>query len=238
MITEAIILAGGFGTRLKSAVPDIPKPMAIINDKPFLEYLLRYLIGQGINKAILSVGYKHEIIRDYFSHQYDSLEIVYCVEKQPLGTGGGIKKALEFLVGIDTFVLNGDTLFTINLRRFEELHFSHKSTISIALKLMTNFDRYGAVSIDEQHNVLCFEEKRQQHSGWINAGVYILNKNIFERAPAEDNFSFEIDFLAAYVNQLRPTGFPFDDYFIDIGLPEDYDRAQKDLKIVVRDETF
>ncbi len=111
MIREAIILAGGFGKRLKAVVNDVPKPMAIINKRPFLEYLLSYLDFWGVNHLVLSVGYQKQMIMNHFGKSFKGIDIDYAVEDEPLGTGGAVKNAMTFIKGNHTFVLNGDTFF-------------------------------------------------------------------------------------------------------------------------------
>jgi len=227
---EAIILAGGTGTRLKSVVSDIPKPMAPVNNKPFLVYLFEYLLDQGITRAILSTGYKHEYIENYFGDSYKGIEIAYSVETEPLGTGGAIKKALELTSENMVYILNGDTFFKVDLNQFAQSHLESKSLLTFSLKMMENFDRYGIVKIS-QSKVIGFEEKRPCKSGNINGGVYIANTSIFDNLDLPAKFSFENDFLDKYVEVFHFGYYLSDDYFIDIGIPEDYERAQRELKI-------
>jgi len=228
-LKEAIILAGGFGTRLQSVVKDVPKPMADINGKPFLHYLVCYLLNYGINKILFSVGYKHEIIRDYFSSRYKNIEIDYIVENEPLGTGGALKKAIESVSGDDFLILNGDTFFNIDLIKLSSLHLSKASILTLSLKPMSNFDRYGTVTI-EGDRVTGFEEKSFRKFGYINGGVYAVNKEISKYLQRyNDKFSFEVDFLQKNIYNLKFTAFISDGYFIDIGVPEDYKKAQKEL---------
>lgn len=226
---QAIILAGGFGTRLKSLVDNIPKPMADINGKPFLEYLLNYLNKQNINNIIFSVGYKNEIIKDYFKNYFNGINISYSTEKNPLGTGGAIKKALEFVKNDDCFIINGDTFFEANLDDLYQLHKSKNADVILSLKQMKNFDRYGTVKINENNKIICFEEKKYQESGFINGGVCIIKKNLFEKFNLEEKFSFESDFIEKYYKNLNIYGILFDKYFIDIGIPEDYERSKKEF---------
>jgi len=223
----AIVLAGGLGTRLRGVINDLPKPMAPVNGKPFLHYVLLYLSEQNIGKAILSVGYKSEAIEDYFRGKYIGIEIVYCKENEPLGTGGGIKKAFE-LVDDFAFVLNGDTFFDIDLAALKSFYFETSSDISLALKQMKNFDRYGTVQMNEER-ISRFTEKKFLAHGLINGGVYFFHKKIFDTV-AEQKFSFEKDVLEKYVNDKKINGKVFDNYFIDIGIPEDYAKAQEDFK--------
>ena len=128
---EAIVLAGGLGTRLKSVVSNVPKPMAPIGDKPFLEYILKYLKKNGITRAILSVGYKSEIIEEYFGNNFEGIDLVYSVEKEPLGTGGAIKKAMSKVKSNQVYIINGDTFFDINLK---SLILEDNSKIILSLK--------------------------------------------------------------------------------------------------------
>lgn len=223
----AIILAGGFGTRLKSVINDLPKPMAMINSKPFLHYVFLYLTQQQISKAILSVGYKSQIIEAYFGDKYLDVEIIYSREEEPLGTGGGIKKAFQ-LINDFAYVLNGDTFFDIDLQSIEKVHSKTSADISLALKLMKNFDRYGTVQMKDER-IVKFEEKKPVDEGLINGGVYFFHKKMLDGIEVE-KFSFEKDVLEKYVNENCITGKIFDNYFIDIGIPEDYAKAQVDFK--------
>jgi len=220
---SAIILAGGFGTRLKEVVKDIPKPMANINNKPFLEILLNYLKKNGIEKVILSVGYKKEIIIDYFKDYFNDLKIVYSIEDKPLKTGGAIKKALEKVKENEVFILNGDTFFDIELKKL----LLDDCDLAIALKKVQNVDRYGIVEINNNGYIKNFKEKQYIKNGLINGGVYLIKKDIFKNYNKEI-FSFE-EFLENNVNLLKIKGYIFKNYFIDIGIPADYEKAIKEL---------
>ncbi|EPI3216169.1 D-glycero-D-manno-heptose 1-phosphate guanosyltransferase [Campylobacter coli] len=212
---QAIVLAGGLGTRLRSVVQDLPKPMAPINGKPFLAFVLEYLKKQGITEIILSVSYKYELIQEYFKDEFHGMKIHYNIEKELLGTGGAIKDALK-LVKNEAYVVNGDTFFDIDLKKLV----LNSSKICIALKQMQNFDRYGTVNVDEQGIVTSFEEKVFKQ-GLINGGIYLLKKDIFDEFSLEKKFSFE-EFLQENYKLLKIQTQIFDDYFIDIGIPEDY----------------
>ncbi len=219
----AIILAGGFGTRLQSVVKDIPKPMANINGKPFLEYLLQYLSLLDITSIILSVGYKQEVIKNYFKDSYKSMQIKYSCEDAPLGTGGAIKQAFGLLdTHENVLVLNGDTFFNLDINHFKDV--SKSKELSIALKPMKDFKRYGSVEVNN-NMVTSFKEKCFVKDGLINAGVYLINPSLIKKM---DNvvFSFE-DFLE---NQKNIGFYTEDSYFVDIGVPEDYAQAQLDFK--------
>jgi len=225
---EVIILAGGLGTRLQSVINNIPKPMADINGKPFLEYMLQYLDSFSISTVILSVGYKENIIKDYFGNKYKNINIKYSSEETPLGTGGAIKRALTLVEKENVLVLNGDTFIDIDLREFINTYKEKTFHISIGLNKMYNFDRYGAVSI-LKNKIVNFEEKQFKKEGFINSGIYIINKHIFDKINIE-RFSFE-DFLQKNIDNLNI--YPFicnNSYFIDIGIPSDYERCKLDFK--------
>jgi D-glycero-alpha-D-manno-heptose 1-phosphate guanylyltransferase len=223
---EAIVLAGGLGTRLRSVVQNVPKPMADINGKPFLEYLLEYLYKNQIKKIILSVGYKWQIIKDYFGKSYKDMEIIYSIEDEPLGTGGAVKKALSFVENDEFFLLNGDTFFNIKLNHLDEFMKKNNSHIVISLKQMKNFDRYGVIETDKNGKVTAFKEKEYKKEGNINGGIYLIKKNIFDNFILPKKFSFE-NFLTENVNNLQIFAKSFDSYFIDIGIPEDYEKAKR-----------
>lgn len=231
---EAIILAGGAGTRLQGVVRDVPKPMADINGKPFICYLLDYLAAYDVKKILLSVGYRYEIIRDYFGSQYKDMDIRYVIEDKPLGTGGALKKALMVAEGEEFIVLNGDTFFNLNLGKMVSFHRAENSMLTIAVKPMHDFDRYGTVIIKDKRAV-SFEEKSFKHFGYINGGIYVIKKTISEFFDYDKNtFSFETDFLYKKINDIYPCVFICDDYFIDIGIPDDYKKAQKELSHIFK----
>jgi len=219
---EAIVLAGGLGTRLRSVVSDVPKPMAPINDKPFLEYILEFLNNQNIKKVILSVGYKWEMIKDYFGDKYKDIELVYNIEKEQLGTGGAIKDSLRLTKSDKVYVLNGDTFFNIDLSKMK----LDNNLIEIALKEMKDFDRYGVVEIDENRYIRNFKEKSYYNQGFINGGIYLLEREIFDDFNLPKKFSFE-KFLENNFQNLKAKGKVFNSYFIDIGIPEDYEKAKR-----------
>lgn len=220
---KAIILAGGFGTRLQSVVKDVPKPMANINSKPFLQYILDKLNMSNVDEVVLSVGYKQEIIKNYFKDRYKNINILYSCEDKPLGTGGAIKQAINLLdTKENVLVLNGDTFFDLNIESFYEK--SSSSDLSISLKPMKCFDRYG--SVETSGNVVTsFKEKMFVDDGLINAGVYLIKKSFFNTIK-ENTFSFE-----SFLQRQKKINFYVEDsYFVDIGIPQDYKKAQIDFK--------
>ncbi len=229
-MTECIILAGGFGTRLQSVVNDRPKCLATIGNNPFLEYLLSYLIQQGMQHVVLSLGYKHELVEEWLLGYQSSLHITTVVEKEPLGTGGGIKLALQQTSESSVFVVNGDTFFPIQLEKLLHIHQSREFKATLALKPLCDFDRYGSVEM-KSHRITAFREKQFCTDGLINGGVYLLQRDVLNHFP--EKFSFEKDFLEKEIRYDTIGGYVEDAYFIDIGVPEDYKRAQKELKGIV-----
>ncbi|MEN9610168.1 MAG: D-glycero-alpha-D-manno-heptose 1-phosphate guanylyltransferase [Bacteroidota bacterium] len=227
-ITEAIILAGGMGTRLRKAVSDVPKPMAPVGDRPFLAYLLEDLKNQKIQHVVLSVGYQYEVIQNYFGVEYQGIQISYSIENQPLGTGGGILLALEKCVQDDIFILNGDTFFKVNLSKLAAFHHRTKADLSIALKKMTHFDRYGIVQTDGD-KIVQFEEKKYCLEGYINGGIYALNKRFISKQNLPKKFSFEKEILERDLGQYCAFKGAIDAYFMDIGIPADYFKFQADI---------
>ncbi len=223
--TEAIILAGGFGTRLQSVVSDIPKPMAQVGEKPFLYYILRYLESFGIERTVLSVGYRHEFISQYFGDRFGAMELFYAIENQPLGTGGAVKYASEMIQANRFFLFNGDSFFRTDLEKLNDLHNQRNAKITLSLKEMQNFDRYGSVVMDTSGLISAFNEKRYCESGLINTGIYVIEKHIVANFP-EQKFSLEKDILEKEVANSSVYGRVFDGFFIDIGIPEDYSRIQ------------
>lgn len=226
-IMKAVVLAGGLGTRLRGRVSDIPKVMAPVAGRPFLEFVLDRLVSAEINKIILSVGYLADIIIKHFGNTYHGTEITYALEKEPLGTGGAIQHALREEKE-PALVLNGDTLLDLDYQVLIEWYWRSPSTIAMVLKSVNDVERFGAVII-EGDRVIRFEEKRHKGSGLINAGVYIVDPAIFATFRLQGAFSFESDLIQRHCSTLQPRAYITDGYFIDIGIPKDFDRAQREL---------
>jgi D-glycero-alpha-D-manno-heptose 1-phosphate guanylyltransferase len=229
MITEAIVLAGGLGTRLKSVVGDVPKSLAPVAGRPFLGYLLDYAKQQGIKKFIFALGYKTEQIETFVEGYLPEGSYFFSIEDQPLGTGGAICKACKEVSSVNAIVLNADTFFAVSFSDLAELHEEHKAACTLALKPMKAFDRYGVVSINEQQVVTGFSEKKYHNAGLINGGVYALSAAVFLQKSFPPVFSFEKDYLEKEFANRNILGMVSDAYFIDIGVPEDYHRAQAEL---------
>jgi D-glycero-alpha-D-manno-heptose 1-phosphate guanylyltransferase len=229
MINECVILAGGLGTRLRSAVPDLPKCMAPVAGKPFLAHVIGYFQQQGVEKFIFSLGYKSEVIQDYLEAKYPALHKQYVIEKDPLGTGGAIQLACRQASEKNVLILNGDTLFSIQLPALTAFHEQHQSHCTLALKPMQQFDRYGVVEIAENGAIKSFKEKQFYKSGLINGGIYALQVEAFLKEGLPEKFSFEKDYLEK-LYRVRPMyGVVQDEYFIDIGIPEDFEKANREL---------
>ncbi len=231
MITEAIILAGGLGTRLQSAVPDVPKVMAPVAGKPFLEHVIAYYLKEGIQSFIFSLGYKHELIEEFITNNFSSLSYTFSIEEEPLGTGGAVKKAAALAKSEDVLLMNGDTLFKINVTELSLFHQQHSADCTLSLKSMLQSDRYGVVETDHTNRILSFKEKKYYENSTINGGVYALHVPSFLSLDLPEKFSFEKDYLEVYYQQLDFYGVEQDGYFIDIGIPEDYQKANKDFAI-------
>jgi D-glycero-alpha-D-manno-heptose 1-phosphate guanylyltransferase len=230
MLNQAIILAGGFGTRLQTVVQDLPKPMADVAGKPFIDYLFKYLLDNKIEEVILSVGYKSEIIIEHCENKWkNEFQLNYVIEDTPLGTGGALLKSLSYVTHDHVLVLNGDTYFALNIHDMYEQHLANSSDFTIGLKPMKSFDRYGTVDIDSEDRILAFQEKKKTDIGLINGGVYIVKQDLFDAFDLNKSFSLEKDFLEPFLLDLKVFGYQEDSYFIDIGVPEDYYKAQDEF---------
>jgi D-glycero-alpha-D-manno-heptose 1-phosphate guanylyltransferase len=228
----AIILAGGFGTRLKEVVSDVPKPMALVNAQPFLNYLIKYLKFYGLKKIIFSTGHLSEKIKNYYGQEFDGMEIAYSHEEKPLGTGGGIRLAMEKCKEEEVLVLNGDSFFDADLVALYGLFKKKNAGSVLALRKVEDADRYGAIEKNKEGKIISFREKSEaEKPGLINAGVYILNTEYFlGNTPAGKPFSIEKDYFAKCSKHNNIFGQEFQGYFIDIGIPEDYQRAQHEFR--------
>lgn len=226
---EAIILAGGLGTRLRAAVPDLPKCMAPVAGRPFLYYIINALRLQGIERFVFSLGYKADVIFNFLKSSYPTLDYSFVIEDEPLGTGGAIQFALSKCTSETVLVANGDTLFKIVIWGFEKVHVENNSECALALKKLQNFDRYGVVET-EMDQVVSFKEKQFYTEGFINGGIYLLNKTRFLKRGLPKKFSFETDYLQAFASERKFYSSVQDGYFIDIGIPQDYEQAQKDFQ--------
>jgi D-glycero-alpha-D-manno-heptose 1-phosphate guanylyltransferase len=226
---DAIILAGGLGTRLRSIVSDVPKCLANIAGKPCLEHILDHFSNfDQIQKVIISIGYLGEQIQKWIEESKDKYKFdLICIrENEPLGTGGAITKCLKVSQSDLVLISNGDTLFKIDIDRMASVNFDY---MIVGLKEMCDFDRYGTVILDEHKIITSFSEKRFVSKGLINGGVYLIRRDNVDFSFFPEKFSFEKDFLEKIVGIKTINGFISEGYFVDIGIPEDYKKANEDL---------
>ncbi len=226
---EAVVLAGGLGSRLSAIVSDRPKPMASVGGQPFLAYVLHRLQEQGVGRVVLSVGIKKQAIIDYFGTRWRGLVIDYATEDEPLGTGGAMLRSLSLLRTSPIFVLNGDTYVEIDLAAMWALHSSTQAALTLAVKWLPDTGRYGTVILEEGH-VVEFRKKSVRPPGYVSVGTYLVNRNLFAGKSWPKAFSFEKKFLEARARSSRWSAFVTESAFLDIGLPEDYARAESMLE--------
>ncbi len=224
---KAVLLVGGRGSRLANYLPqNTPKPMAEINGKPFLEYLIKYLVGQKFSEIILSVGFLKEQIINYFGNNFNGVKISYAEESEMLGTGGAIKNAFKNFNSEKFIVLNGDSFQEINFEKF--IKKSQKSNISLVIREVENSARYGSLEFNE-NKITNFIEKGKQGRGYINSGCYYIAREWFLGLDLPEKFSFEADFLMKFCNKIEINYYSEKGYFVDIGVIEDYQKAKIDI---------
>tara|TARA_Y100001968_G_scaffold163546_1_gene149611 strand:+ start:8302 stop:8988 length:687 start_codon:yes stop_codon:yes gene_type:complete len=224
---EAIILAGGLGTRLRDEIFDLPKSMAPIGEKPFLEFLLRNLANKGFKHFIFSLGYKANIIKSYFGQQYRGIPITYVTEEKQLGTGGALKLAMDECNSKVFYVFNGDTYLDIEIDRLEKELKISKSPIIVG-KQVKDSSRYGKLIVKNKI-IKEIKEKCTKGPGIINVGCYILNDKIKKYMPKEEIFSLEKELLPRIIKNIDVRIFETKSLFIDIGIPKDYLVAKEKL---------
>ncbi len=224
---QAIILAGGFGTRLRELVPDLPKPMAPVNGRPFLEILLASLSQNGFRHVVLSLGFMADKISGHIGKQFAGMEMSYVKEEKPLGTGGGVRLAMSQCHEDHVFVFNGDTFLDLEVSALEQQWQQNRRPIIVGREV-PDTARYGRL-LYEQHRVTGFTEKGISGPGLINAGCYVFSQGLLNDFALGSSFSLETDFLAKLINQTQVDLFVTTGQFIDIGIPEDYQRAQTEL---------
>ncbi len=225
---EAIVLAGGFGTRLAGVVSDVPKPMAPVANRPFLRFILDILAEQRFRRVVIADGYKRECIEGYFGDCYRGVEIAYSSEEAPLFTGGAVKKALGQVKGDWVYVFNGDTFLDVGFGAFEEARRLAPTNVTclIAAKTMYDFDRYGTMEIDAASGaIIAFREKAHRKTGIVNAGCYLMRTDALACMP--EAFSLETEYFEQVVATGALQAVMCEGTFIDIGVPEDYERAQQ-----------
>ena len=222
---DVVILAGGRGTRLQGVLPaDLPKPLAQVAGQPFLHWQLTQLAHHSTGRVILSVGWQAQIIRRAIGATYLGMQIDYCEEQTPLGTGGAISAALSLAKSREVVVMNGDTYIDVDFAALLEAHRRDRESLTVCCASVADTGRFGRVRIEERR-IVGFEEKSGHAPGCINAGVYVMQRDLLSESPA-GAFSFEQDFLTPRVGELRPLAFLVDGAFVDIGVPADLARAQ------------
>jgi D-glycero-alpha-D-manno-heptose 1-phosphate guanylyltransferase len=228
-LTTAIVLAGGLGTRLRSAVPNVPKPMALVGGRPFLEHLMDYWINQGVTQFVISVGYMKEVIMDYFASSYRSTPIEYAIEVKPLGTGGGLLLAAQGITE-PFLVLNGDTFFEVELSKLMRFHIEKSSEWTFSLFKTNEFDRYMGMDVNENGKIISLNLGNHKQGLLANGGVYILTPlsiKIFQSKVGQ-KLSLEEDLIPNKISQgANIYGLEISKKFLDIGLPKDYFRANE-----------
>jgi D-glycero-alpha-D-manno-heptose 1-phosphate guanylyltransferase len=227
MVKTAIILSGGLGTRLRKAVPNLPKPMVPIHNRPFLEHQMDYWIEQGITRFILSVGYLKDIIINHFGNSYKGVTIDYAIENSPLGTGGALLLAAKNLN--ETFlVINGDTFIEVDLASLYKFHLKNISKWTLAFFRTNEFKRYMLINISPKGEILSLNSHESVESGPANGGVYLIEPSAinFFKVKNDEKISLENQLLPDFIyNGEKIFGKECEGKFIDIGLPEDYNRA-------------
>ncbi len=223
---EAIVLAGGLGTRLRDVVVDLPKPLAPVAGRPFLAYLLDQLAREGMRRVILATGHMAEKIEQAIGDNWQGMDIVYSRETEPLGTGGAIRLAAQRLQGDCAYLTNGDTFVRANLGELEERTRACGLSMGMVLASVPDVARYGAVETNAGH-VVAFREKGSSGAGYINAGTYFLAREAIAGLPKEKSYSFETEVLRPEAMAGRVAAFGESSHFIDIGVPDDYQRAQQ-----------
>lgn len=229
---EAIILAGGLGTRLGELTSHTPKPMLQVNGRPFVSYVMDYLIESEVNCIVFAVSYLSNQFIDFFGESYKGVPIRFSIEKEPLGTGGAIKNAAEMCQGNTVLVVNGDTFCFLDIRKMHEEHQQKHTAISIGISRVDDTYRYGSVISDQNGFVASFTEKGSASGpGHINCGTYLINKDVLKFGNFPACFSFEKDILEGREGlQLKINTFPTSADFLDIGVPSDFERSKSFLK--------
>lgn len=225
--TKAVILAGGLGLRIREVVKDVPKPMAMVGGRPFLEYLIIQLRQWDIRDIVITTGYKGELIKDFFkSGEKWSVNILYSEEREPLGTGGAIKEACKAVQDDSFFVMNGDSYFDADFKLLLRFHREKGAKVTMGLVSVNDTARYGRVETDDDGKIKKFAEKGRGGPGVINSGIYVIEREVFRRFPQE-RFSLESDVLPLFIDS-GLYGIAGKGFFVDIGVPDDYMKTCKE----------
>lgn len=228
---QAILLAGGLGTRLRSVVNDRPKPMALIEEKPFMEYVILELKKHGVDQIVFAIGYKGSMVEEYFKDGSQwGIGVSYAYEEELLGTAGAIKNAGQKISEDRFLVLNADTFYQIDYNRLTDLSRERELDMALVLRQVPDVSRYGQAVLEDGWLTAFDEKTDDSRCGTINGGVYLMNRSLLEEIPT-GKVSLEHDMIPKWLSQgKRLGGFVNDGYFIDIGIPEDYYRFAEDVK--------
>ncbi|TSC88522.1 MAG: nucleotidyl transferase [Microgenomates group bacterium Gr01-1014_7] len=221
------ILAGGFGTRLQSTVKGNPKALAEVRKHPFLEYLLHQLDQANFKKIVLCTGYLSDQIEKTFGERYKNLRLYYSPEQLPLGTAGGLRKALPLLNSESILVMNGDSFCEVDFKKIWQFHLNKKSKASLVLSSVSDTSRFGTVKLGKNDNIIGFQEKKGgSEAGLINAGIYLINKTFIAEIPKDKEMSLEKNVFPNWIGK-GFYGYKSNNNFIDIGIPENYAQAEQ-----------
>ena len=234
---QAILLAGGLGTRLQSVVNDRPKPMALIQEKPFMEYVIHELGKHGITDIIFAVGYKGSMVEEYFGDgsgfiapDGTPITVHYAYEEELLGTAGAIKNAGRFVTEDSFFVLNADTFYQIDYSRLVTMQRESDLDMALVLREVPDISRYGAAVLMNGRLTGFNEKSAEAKPGTINGGVYLMKRALLDEIPA-GKVSLENEMIPKWLSEGRALGgFVNDGYFIDIGIPEAYYQFIEDVE--------
>jgi D-glycero-alpha-D-manno-heptose 1-phosphate guanylyltransferase len=225
---KAVVLCGGLGTRLGALTRATPKPLIDVAGKPFINYVLDQLAASGTTEVVLAVSFQWQKLRDSLGESWQGVPLHYSVEPEPLGTGGAVRHAMNQMGWVEAIVANGDTLLKMDSRILRDTANHFSADIVMALKWIDDVSRYGSVSLGPGSRVIAFEEKGQSGEGLVNAGLYWIKASVFDRAP-DGVFSLERDLMAEHVTKLAMYGVETSGYFVDMGIPEDLERARREM---------
>jgi D-glycero-alpha-D-manno-heptose 1-phosphate guanylyltransferase len=228
-MNHAVLLAGGRGTRLESVSGGLPKPLMEVGGRPFIEHVLENLVNSGCIHVVIAASYKWELLRDHLGTSYRGCALDWSIENRPLGTGGAIHQAFELFDLADALVLNADTLFRVNLADLQTRHLACGAAVTVALREVPDVARFGEVTIDIDGRIVLFSEKGRHGPGLINGGVYYIDGRVWSEGNYSEAFSFESDYLQKRSGSAALYGYVSAGYFIDIGIPDDLERARHDL---------
>ena len=226
---ELMILAGGSGTRIRESIPGLPKALAPVGNKPFIDHLIRFYLDQGLERFVFCLGIYQDQVIDHLESAFPNLDRIYVCESEPLGTGGAIRNGLGHCISNTVLAVNGDTYYAIELAKASAFHHMCGAECTLLLKHLDNTERYGRVELGKDYRVTGFIEKGISGEGLINAGAYLLNKRMFLANDLPLKFSFEKEYLEKYFINNRIYGLKQDRFFLDIGIPEDLVKAQTDI---------